>query len=455
MQKTIQIIMSKAVIFLMVINLVMSLKAQESSSSVKHLTLDNCINIALEQNPDYQLMKQRTHVSEAALKNANGQYFPQADFSASYNRQLLNNGAKKMSVMGQVIEVPGAEPNSFSTGIGINYNLFDGFNRSNNYKRAQLNLQSSDYNLKAFKNQLINNINKAYVEVIKKIQEISIQSHNYSLGKDQLAEIKAKFEAGAIHIGVVASQEAELTNREFAIVQAENDLNNSKLNLLNLIGMPLNTEISLSAESVPFSNDAIGMKQVMEKYSDIEMLYNNAINNRNDILAFNNTIEAAKLSMESAHSGYYPKLAANAGWSWSNSKLEQFSEMSRAYVGASLSFPLFDQFQTNYQIENAKYEVMQNETELFKLKQNIRNAISLSHHNLILASKQLEIGDRALAAAQKNYDIAKERFNLGSASITDFITANNSFVVAQINRNNAFYNFYIAQREIEYQIANQ
>lgn len=446
--------MLKKLLFLGLFFINYNIFSQQAANSTNELSLKDCINIALEKNPDYQLAKQKMNIANAALKYAGGQYYPNADFTASYNRQLLNNGAKTMSFMGQVFQMPGTDPNSFSTSIGINYNVFDGFNRSNNYKKAELNFASSEFNIKAYKNYVINNINKLYVEVIKKQQEIKIQNENYNTGKAQLDDIKAKFNAGFTHIGAVSAQEAELANREFAIVQAETDLNSSKLNLLNFMGMPLNTSITLSESSIPLSNNSADMKQILDKYTNTLSRYDSAINKRYDIQAYNNAIEAGKLSVEAAYSGYYPKLMANAGWSWSNSKLEKFSELSRAFVGATISVPIFEQFQTNYQIENAKFEIMQNEAELFKLKQNIQNSINASIQGLQLAYKQLEISERALSAAEKNFDIAKERFNLGSAGITDYITANNSLILSKINRNSAFYNFYLAQKEIEFQTSN-
>ncbi len=456
--------MIKALINLLAISFIFAnplLKSQEgiynsnlNSAESKIYTLDECIKIALEKNPDYKLATQKINISNAYLRTMKGQYFPSADFSASYNRQLINFDAETMSFMGQVFQIPGQEPNSFSTGISVNYNLFDGFNRSNNYKKAELNLHSTEYNAKAFKNSIIYNVQKSYIDVITKMQEIAIQNENLILGKNQLEDIQAKFEAGVTHIGTVASQEADLANREFAIVQAQAGMNNSKLNLLNLMGLPLDTKMDLSIASINLSTDTNDMKRIIEKYSDTEKNFNDAISQRYDIQAYSNAIEASKLSLESSYSGYYPRLSANAGWNWSNSKLEKFNELSRAYVGASLSIPIFDQFNTSYQIENAKYEILQNEAELFKLKQNIQNSISISLENIKLAYKQLEISDRALAASQKNYDIARERFNVGNASITDMITANNALVLSKINRNSAFYNFFLAQKDIEFQISS-
>ena len=128
--------------------------------------------------------------------------------------------------------------------------------------------------------------------------------------------------------------------------------------------------------------------------------------------------------------------------------------LNRSYLGLNLSVPIFDQYQTDYQIESAKFEIMQSETELFKLEQNVRNAIRTSFLNLQAARKQLEISERAISASQKNFDITKERFNIGSSNITDYLVANNSLVNSQMNRVTAIYTYYLAERELEYQVSD-
>ncbi len=446
----------KKLVFLMLglIVLTFQANAQGEKASGKAYSLEQCISIAIENNPDMQVAKKRLEFAEAGVKSAFGSYLPSADFSAGYSRQLNTDGAKTANVMGQIISIPGTDPNSYNMSVGVGYNIFDGFARSNNSQRADLNKLSSNLNVKAYQEYININVRRLYVEVIKRQQVLKLQQENFELGKAELEAIKAKFEAGLIHEGVLASQEADLANREFAIVQAENDLNINKSNLLIFMGLQPNQEAEFMESSLPTTFNESDLSSFQAKYSTLENSITKAMETRSDVKANKVAIDISKSSLESARSGYYPRLSASLGWSWSNTKLEKFGELGRSYLGLNLSVPIFDQFQTDYQIESAKFEIMQNETEFFKLEQTVRNAIRASFLNLAAARKQLEISNRALAASQKNFDITKERFNIGSSNITDYLVANNALINSQLNRVTAIYTYYLAERELEYQVSD-
>ncbi len=446
----------KKMIYLMLcfVGLTFQVNAQGEKSSGKTFTLEQCITVAIENNPDMQVARRRLQFADAGIKSAFGSYLPNADFSAGYSRQLNADGAKTANVMGQTISIPGTDPNSYNMSVGIGYNLFDGFARSGNYDKAELNKKSNAFNVKANQEYVEINILRLYVEVIKKQQVLKLQMENYTLGKAEFEAIKAKFEAGMTHEGVVASQEADLANREFSIVQAENDLNINKSNLLSFMGLPPDQEAEFMESSLPNNFSSADISNFQSKYSVLETSIAKALDNRADVKANKVAIDVSKISLENARSGYYPKLNASVGWSWSNTKLEKFGELGRSYLGLNLSVPIFDQFQTDYQIESAKFEIMQNETELFKLEQSVRSSIRTSFLNLSAARKQLEISERALSASQKNFDITKERFNIGSSNITDYLVANNSLINSQMNRVTAIYTYYLAERELEYQVSD-
>lgn len=439
---------------LCLVGLTFQANAQGEKSSGKVYSLEQCITIAIENNPDMQVARKRLEFADAGIKSAFGSYLPNADFSAGYSRQLNADGAKTANVMGQIISIPGTDPNSYNMSVGIGYNIFDGFARSGNYDKAQLNKKSNDLNVKAYQEYVDINVRRLYVEVIKKQQVLKLQQDNFELGKAEFAAIKAKFEAGLIHEGVLASQEADLANREFSIVQAENDLNINKSNLLTFMGLQPDQEADFMESSLPNNFSTTDISNFQSKYSQLETSIAQALDSRADVKANKVSIDASKIGLETARSGYYPRLSASVGWSWSNTKLEKFGELGRSYLGLNLSVPIFDQYQTDYQIESAKFEIMQSETELFKLEQNVRNAIRTSFLNLQAARKQLEISERAISASQKNFDITKERFNIGSSNITDYLVANNSLVNSQMNRVTAIYTYYLAERELEYQVSD-
>ncbi|MER3329569.1 MAG: TolC family protein, partial [Candidatus Kapaibacterium sp.] len=91
------------------------------------LTLDECINIALEKNFDLLISKERIDVAEAGLRSSFGEYLPTISANIGYNRQL-NNLSQSLVFGDRVIE-SNQNPNRYNASTGARLTLFDGFSR--------------------------------------------------------------------------------------------------------------------------------------------------------------------------------------------------------------------------------------------------------------------------------------------------------------------------------------
>jgi outer membrane protein len=291
-------------------------------------------------------------------------------------------------------------------------------------------------------------INRSYVQTILNKQILKIRKENFELGKVELDRVKARYEAGLTSVNFVYSQEADLGNRELDIVKAENDLKIARTGLLILMGLNPETEAYFSTESLPNNIDTMEIAEFARQIGTFENAVKIAIENRKDVHARHKQIEAAKKQITISQSTYWPTLTANGGWSWSNYYVEDFSKLGFSSIGLNLSIPVFENFRTNLNIENAKLQLFTKETELHNIEQSIRQNLRTAILNLKAAEKQLEITNRSLVYAQKNYEFSKERYRVGSSNVSDFFIANNLLVTTQINRINAIYSYFVAKKEV-------
>ena len=65
--------------------------------------------------------------------------------------------------------------------------------------------------------------------------------------------------------------------------------------------------------------------------------------------------------------------------------------------------PIFDQFQTNQAIENAKLSQTQRNLDLARLEQNISQNVRAAYLQLAAAEKGLDITERALKSAKTSF----------------------------------------------------
>lgn len=423
-------------------------KGTEETPS-KVYTLDECIKIALEKNPDIELSKAKLSNSAADITSAFGDFLPSLSVSSEYHHFW---GGNYTISGGQMITIPEEKlkRDNFSAGFNAQYVLFNGFSRENNYQRAKETFNSIFQSTEFTKEQIKFDIYRTYTNVILNKQILKIRKENYELGLKELERIKARYEGGLITINFVYSQEADVGSRELEVIKAQNDLKNSYTTVLSVMGMNPDIDTDFSEESLPKEISDIEISDFNLKTGNFDNALSVCLNSRLDYKAALANIIASEKSLSAANGGYYPSLFLQGGWQWNNSKLANFNELSQTQINLGLTIPVFDNFKTNARIETAKYQVTSSQLQKFQLEQSIRSSLKSALLNLSAAEKQLAITARSLNSAQKNYDYANERFRTGATSIADYFVANNLMVTGQINRITAVYNYFIAKKQVEF-----
>ncbi len=437
-------------ILILILLMVTVVTGYSQIGSKKVYTLQECIDIAATKNPDVVLSEAQVRTSGADITQAFGAYLPQVDFNLGYQRILNPEGQRSVNVGGVIIQTPGTNPNSYFMSASAGMSIFDGFSREANYSRAQSQLISNQLNLDQTLVNVKFNVISQYIEIIRNSQLVKTRIENFNQGKKELERIQAQYEAGFIPINVVYSQEAELGNREMEIIEAENRLNLSKTALLTTMGLSPDQEADFIETDISSNIEASDVENFRRKTGTIQLAMKNAIQNRSDYKSGTTSLEAAKNQITVATAGYMPNITAQGGWRWNHSEFSSFSDYGRAFAGLNLSLPVFDNFRTNLQIQNAKLQVNQAEIQLQRLDLQIKQAVQNAILKLEAAEKQLEVSDRALKASSKNFEAISERFRQGAANITDFTLANSQLITSRINRITAVYNYISAQKEVEF-----
>jgi outer membrane protein len=428
-----------------------TLIAQEKGQT-QVFTLSECLKIARQKNPRLKVAEANISTAGAEITSAFGNFLPSATFNMGYTRQLSVEAGQKINIGGQTIVVGKIEPNSYNMSLSLNYNLFDGFNREAQYNSAKERLNSAFSSYSQTISEIEIGVYRAYINALRLTKILEARRKDFELGQKELERVRALFEAGSIPITNVLSQEAELANKEILIIQAENDLKNAKAVLLSSMGLEPDINIEISEKDIPSEYSEEEIAQFRSQFGVLEKVLPKVLSNRKDLLALEQQITASQANLTIARANYFPTLSAYGGWSWANNEFNKFSELGRSFVGLALRVPIFENFKTNYQIELAKAQIVELETQKLQLEQNIKSQLIQAINNLDAAEKQLSATKKSVEAAEKNFQSARERYNVGSVSVTDYLLANNLLVNAQINQINAIYGYYLAQKELLYTI---
>jgi outer membrane protein len=416
------------------------------SQGKETFNLQQSVKIALENNPDAIGARAQLSARSAELTSAFGSFLPTITANSRYSRQL--NNVQTFIVDGRIISTADA----YSINANASWDIFNGFFREANYNRVDKNLESTKYTIQQTEDQVVRDVYRNYITVIRNRQVVSTRQQNLDLGKQELERIKAQYEAGISQIANVYAQEAEIGQREIDLINAENQYNQSKADLLVTMGLNPLAEVDFLDTGIPQRVSQFQIDEFKSQIGTMNGMVNKALANRFDYKAAELNIEAAESNIKMAAASYYPSVSASGGWNWTNSELSQFNEFGTYTVGLNLFVPIFTNFDRNFQVQNAKVNLKQRELDQFRLEQMIRAEIKGVFLNLQSAEKQVEISDKSLKSAQQNYDSVSERFEVGAANITELQVANNQLVNAKINRINAVYSYILAQKEILYTI---
>ncbi len=416
--------------------------------NVRVFTLEECLNIAAASNLDVQDAVANATLSSADQKEAWGAYLPTADLTLGYSRTL--NTVTGFNLGGTITEVPVRTPDIFFSNARVGYTIFNGFIREGLYDQANANYEAAEKTVTQTRRRILNTVRTQYFNVLRTKQIVATRREDFEVGKKQLERVKAQFEAGVTAVAAVYTQEADLSNRELAIVQAENDVELAKGQLLATLGMNPMLAADVTDVQIP---QTLGEKELQEFRASIatpENAAEEAISKRADYDAAKSSVLAAEHSLRSSNGRWLPTVSAGFDYRWNGTDVASFGQYSQQNLSLVASYNLFDGFSRDAAIQRSQIRLEQAELRKRQTEQRIASEVQNAYTQLYAAEKTLDITARALKSAEQNFQAAEERFKVGAANILDYTTANAQLVNARINRINAVYSYVAAQYQTRF-----
>ncbi len=336
---------------------------------------------------------------------------------------------------------------------GANMLIFDGFGREANYRIADINTNIVDLQTEYLIEKIKLDIYLKYAEIMRLEEIRKAKKEDIEVGKIELENLKAKYEAGIIPINSILSQEAELGNKEVQLLQSEIDINLAKQSLMITLGLDPSVETNFDTNSIPANISTQEIDKFRNQIGGLQNSIEQAFKNRIDYSTYTLNKESAELGKKAANSAYFPTLSASLGYNWSSGRIADIDK-GLFLFGLNLNVPIFKNFNIDLQAQQAELYFQEANTELLKLEQGIRAEVQTAYFNLEAVEKAVAISEKSIAAARQNFDAVKERMNLGSATITDYITANTQYITAQTNSISSYYLYLKAQQNLLFVIGN-
>ena len=418
------------------------------------LTLDKAVELALERNLSIIKTQNDVDAAQSRVLTAYGSYLPTISASGGWDRNQ-RTGVQRI----QGIAIPGATStstnNSFQAGVNLGYTIFDGLRREANFNSITSSAISTEQIAARMRQTIINGVESAYLNVLKFEQLMKVNDENLKRDRQQLERITESNRIGALSLADVYRQQSQVAADEYKVIQAQNDYDNAKADLVALIGLDMNMDYQISDQSISTVIGSVELNATVEKYKNFNELVKRALSIRPDYLAAKENYDVSESGVTAARSGYFPRITASAGYNLSSSEFSKLSDNKNLSWGINLNWNIFDAFQTNQVLQSAIVLKKNSEATLKQSERDISVEVKRALLNLEAARKQVEVSQKGVISASQDRKIAEERYNLGAGTLLDLLTASVGYVTAEVNNISASYFYITAKRNLEYVIGER
>jgi outer membrane protein len=359
----------------------------------------------------------------------------------------------------------------------------------NSFQQSSRDYEASNKDQEKAKNDVIINVVTSYVNVIFNQELYDNANYQLSSSQQQLDRIKKQVAAGSLPKGDELNQEATVATNEVNLINQENALNMSLLQLKQAMQLPGSTPMKVE---IP---DLQPEDLILEANAD--QIYEIAIQSMPEVESAKLKVESARLSLKANKGNLYPRLSLNGSAATNYSSISDspiqipdgtftvgstpvgvvggpgganvfvyepnYTTISEGYTerdqlqdnlfrsfNFQLSIPIFNGWQSRAGVQRAaiSHEVASiNEQEV---KNTLRQTIETAYNDAFAAAKSYSASITQVSAREEAYRMAKQRFELGAVNYVEYQISENDLFRAKSDLARAKYNFIFRKKILDF-----
>lgn len=392
------------------------------------MTLDNCLRLALGNNPQINAAFQDILASDARIKQVWSNYFPSVSWQTSYThiKQLQLSDA-----LGKNLQF-----NYYLAGqVTLQQMLYDFGVTQNQATIKRLDYDGYKKTFEAIVNDVIYQTKDAYYNVLYAYENKCVAQEMVDKYQMFYNQAKAFYKIGMNPKVDVTIAETNLSSAKLKLIQSENAVNLAIAKLNNIMGVPYIEKYDILDKL---------------KYQPTNLTFEQAIDTareaRPELKLAEIKVEEANQTLKLAKKSYFPSISVEAqyqrgGKSWNS---------NYGYnIGGYLIFPTVNAMLIRNEIKEARYLY---DRELANAR-NTQNSIYLEIQNAYLKldekRNQLPVAILQMKQSKENYELSYGRYRVGEASPIELRDAETTYEQAQLTYYTALYEYNSAKAELE------
>lgn len=439
------------------------------------LNLDSCRTLALSNNKELRMSKEKVNAAHYQQKAAFTNFLPKIDMMGTYMRtekeiSLLSDDQKSaisnigtaVAPMGQKLQqilssdpslaplltplqsvmgtLPGAlnqvgqgmvdalrtdTRNMFGGMVTLTQPIFMGGKIIAYNKITKFAEQLAESQHATELQDVILNTDQAYWQVISLVNKKKLAESFLDLVKKLDSDVNKMVAEGVATKADELSVKVKVNEAEMTLTKVENGLSLSKMVLCQLCGIPLDTPITLADES---------MENITLPDTYIEGNVNTALSNREELKSLELASKIYRQKVNVTRSEFLPSVGLTATYLVTNPSLVNgFERKMRGMwgVGMMVKIPVFHWGEGIYKVKAAKAEANIAQYKLDDVKEKVELQVTQAIYKVNEATKKLAMAEKNMAKADENLRYANLGFQEGVIPTSNVLEAQTAWLSAQ------------------------
>jgi outer membrane protein TolC len=307
-------------------------------------------------------------------------------------------------------------------------------------RRSRLQEADEDLGYKLSERDILLDVIETYYQLLQTARQLQVSNDAIRIRDQFLAETEVKFSVGRVDESEILRAEIQALSEQETAIGRIRALENLRDQLLLLLGLPLDTQISF----LDLTEKLVQVGRLDP--GEVDGAVNEALNSRMELMRQDIVIALAEIDTRIARNGVLPQLDLDAGYN-RNDESDVFRDaygMENQGWDAGLAFrmPLVN-IDRREAAKRALIALDQRRTSRLQAERRLIAEVLSNHRTLLTTEAQLTLLRKNVEQARKSLELINGKFEVGFATVTEVRLAQDDLFSAETRYSDAILNYQI------------
>ena len=420
----------------------------QQAGEVLTLSIDEAIELALSDNPTVKVSNLEIERYDYVRKQTLASLYPSVDVSAQYQLAI------RRQEMTQGFSFGGK--NTFNVGGSVSLPLFVPAIYEQ-LKMTRTQMESAVESARATRIDMVASVRSAYYNILLAEQSLAVLNEAVKTTEQVVENTKSLYENGLASEYDYLTAQVQLSNLKPQLLQTENAIGLTKLQLKMFLSIPENVDIAVVGTLDGFRDQVLLSEEYsynIEENTTIRNLdiQSNMLKHQERLIQSSRMPSIVAFGQISYIGQERVDLSGLMGGGMTRASADQQSKFWWQYpisVGAQVSIPIFAGFKKTNQLREVRNQMAQLNMQREYAAKGVLLQVEQAINTLLTARETMLSNELTVEQAEKAYNISLTRYNAGAGTILELNSSQLTLTQAQLSYSQSIYDYLSAYATYE------